>query len=437
VKADAELALARAAAPPPASLHDALLAQLSDGQHAALDAVTCWYAQAQDRPVRPLILGGLAGTGKTTLAGLLPGLLGDARIAFCAYTGKAVQVLRGKLDALDASPAVVSTIHRLLYRPAVLAYCADSTEMLPAGEDRCAAHQRREQPCPAAQQVSFTPVPEPLAGLDLVVADEASMIPERLWADLTSHGVPVLAIGDHGQLPPVQSAFSLMAAPDLRLEEIHRQSAADPAGMAILNVARWARERGHIPHGVYGPGVMKIRPDGIGHPGQGLHPGASDMILCATNRTRAYHNDRMRAWHGRSGPPQPGDVVICLRNNHAEGLFNGQRGVITEAGEPRVRGGEETCPMTIGLDALDEPWQGQVALRTFGAPPDTARQVRDRDLALFDYGYALTVHKSQGSEADRVLVIEEGWPPAGTETRARWLYTAVTRARRELTVAGW
>jgi exodeoxyribonuclease-5 len=432
VRADAGPALARAAAPSPASLHGALLAQLSDGQRQALDAVTRWY---DDGGPRPLILGGLAGTGKTTLAGLLPGLLGDARIAFCAYTGKAVQVLRGKLDALRASPAVVSTIHRLLYRPAVLAYCADSTGMLPAGEDRCAAHQRREQPCPAAQQVSFTPVPEPLAGLDLVVADEASMIPERLWADLTSHGVPVLAIGDHGQLPPVQSAFSLMAAPHLRLEEIHRQSAADPAGMAILNVARWAREQGHIPHGVYGPGVAKIRPDRIGY--DGLHPGEADMILCATNRTRAYHNEAMRAWHGRSGPPQPGDVVICLRNNHAEGLFNGQRGVILQAGEPRLRGGEETCPMTIGLDALDEPWQGEVARRLFGAPPGAARGIRDRDLALFDYGYAQTVHKSQGSEADKVLVIEEPWPPPGTGTRARWLYTAVTRAKRELTVAGW
>jgi exodeoxyribonuclease-5 len=226
-----------------------------------------------------------------------------------------------------------------------------------------------------------------------------------------------------------------MAVPDLRLEEIHRQSAADPDGLAILNIARWARERGHIPHGWYGPQAVKIRPAELG--ATGLHPGDSDMILCATNRTRAYHNDQMRAWYGRSGPPQPGDVVICLRNNHAEGLFNGQRGVIREAGAARRRGDEDVRGMVIELDALDEPWQGDVALKCFGAPPETARGIRDRDLALFDYGYALTVHKSQGSEADNVVVIEEGWPPAGTETRARWLYTAVTRAKKSLTVAGW
>jgi hypothetical protein len=377
-------------------------------------------------------------THNTYLAGLLPSVLPRIRIAYCAYTGKAVQVLRARLDDLGVHPERVSTIHRLLYQPCVMTLCAENGFPMLPGADRCGMHARREAPCPVRQQVSFTPVEDPLEGLGLVVADEASMIPERLWQDLTCHGVPVLAIGDHGQLPPVQSAFSLMANPDLRLEEIHRQNAQDPSGMAILNVARWAREQGHIPHGVYGPGVIKIRPHELGHPGMGLHPGDADMILCATNATRAYHNQAMRAWHGRSGPPQAGDVVICLRNNYDEGLFNGQRGTIRETGGILDIRGEQAVQMTIELDGLDEPWAGAVATAPFGqVSPEAARAIRSRDLAVFDFGYALTVHKSQGSGADNVIVIEENWPDRGTEMRRRWLYTAVTRAAKQLTVAGW
>jgi exodeoxyribonuclease-5 len=400
---------------------------LSDGQRDALDAIVKWHG---DGGRKPFILGGLAGTGKTTLAGLLQQVLPGVRIAYAAYTGKAVAVLRAALP--ESVPAErVSTLHRLLYSPCVMMLCAASEEVLASGAARCLAHGRQQEPCPARQQVSFTPVPDPLAGLDLVVADEASMIPERIWADLTCHGVPVLAIGDHGQLPPVQSAFSLMSAPDLRLEEIHRQAAGSP----ILAVARWAREQGRIPSGWYGQDVVKIRPYDIGH--AGLHPSEADMIICATNATRAWHNAAMRAWFGRSGPPQAGDVVICLRNNYDEGLFNGQRGVIRDAGRNLVTDGEAAWQMSIDLDGLDETWKGAVAAAPFGQPPGAAAAIRSRDLALFDYGYALTCHKAQGSTASRVLVIEESWPGPGTDLRQRWLYTAVTRASQALTVAGW
>jgi exodeoxyribonuclease-5 len=52
-----------------------------------------------------------------------------------------------------------------------------------------------------------------------------------------------------------------------------------------------------------------------------------------------------------------------------------------------------------------------------------------------DFGYALTCHKAQGSEWDRVLVYDEGTGSGVMRDpilRRRWLYTAVTRAKREL-----
>ena len=50
----------------------------------------------------------------------------------------------------------------------------------------------------------------------------------------------------------------------------------------------------------------------------------------------------------------------------------------------------------------------------------------------FDYGYALTVHKAQGSQWDEVVLFDESF--AFKEMRQRWLYTAVTRAAERLTV---
>ena len=54
----------------------------------------------------------------------------------------------------------------------------------------------------------------------------------------------------------------------------------------------------------------------------------------------------------------------------------------------------------------------------------------------FDFGYALTVHKAQGSQAKKVLLFEEYSPYMKGEEWNRWLYTAVTRASEELYIIG-
>jgi ATP-dependent exoDNAse (exonuclease V) alpha subunit len=55
---------------------------------------------------------------------------------------------------------------------------------------------------------------------------------------------------------------------------------------------------------------------------------------------------------------------------------------------------------------------------------------------LFDFGYALTVHKAQGSQAPKVLLFEERNRHMSDEDWRRWLYTGITRAEEELTVVG-
>ena len=59
----------------------------------------------------------------------------------------------------------------------------------------------------------------------------------------------------------------------------------------------------------------------------------------------------------------------------------------------------------------------------------------EKSVDFFDYGYALTVHKSQGSQAKRVLLLEEPCSYWQGETWFRWLYTGVTRSEEELLIA--
>jgi ATP-dependent exoDNAse (exonuclease V) beta subunit len=52
----------------------------------------------------------------------------------------------------------------------------------------------------------------------------------------------------------------------------------------------------------------------------------------------------------------------------------------------------------------------------------------------FDYGYAITCHKSQGSEYDKVIVLEEYLKGESKADHIRWLYTAATRAAKKLII---
>jgi exodeoxyribonuclease-5 len=406
-------------------------AMTGDQRH-ALSTIAAWYRGGGRVP---LTLGGLAGTGKTTLVTvMLPQVLPPRTvIRYCAFTGKAVHVLNSKL-AEAGTDAEATTCHKLLYRAIILEICKRSGL-------RCVARDGEVRVCDScwypgvaedchARSVlaGFTPLENPLKGTDLVVLDEASMMPEKLWRDLTAHGVPVLAVGDHGQLPPVGDQFSLMASPHIRLEQIHRQAEDSP----VIRLSMMARQGGYIPPGDYGGGVTRIRHGDLMDGRRfDLDVSNGDMVLCGRNRTRNLLNNMMRAQHGRTGPPVPGDAVICLRNDHEAGIYNGMRGTIIEAEDVSEQHGEWVYRLVASMDGLDAPWEGCALADQFGAP-ETRNDVT-RKVALFDYAYALTVHKAQGSQAPRVMVFEERLP--GVDHR-RWLYTAVTRTERGLIVVG-
>lgn len=372
--------------------------KFSPQQDAALKAVSDWL-KAGDRQVFRLF--GYAGTGKTTLARYFAEHV-DGDVLFAAFTGKAAQVLRSR----GASNA--KTIHSLIYRPrgeeAVENETTGKTSMSPTFS------LNRQSPVAKAK---------------LVIIDECSMVDEALGRDLLSFGTPVLVLGDPGQLPPISGGgFFTEHEPDYLLSEIHRQARDNP----IIRLALDVREGREFMHGDYGAAKVIAR----GDVDQDLVL-AADQVLVGTNRTRRRFNQRLRELKGfPSVTPQAGDKLVCLRNDPAKGLLNGSLWTVMTASR------ETTKP---GVNLLVSPEEGDsdrgVAkiklLKAAFEDPDTeiTWQTKKR-YDDFDYGYALTVHKAQGSQWDEIVLFDESF--AFRDTRQRWLYTAITRAAERLTI---
>ncbi|HUC86714.1 MAG TPA: AAA family ATPase [Candidatus Saccharimonadales bacterium] len=396
--------------------------QLSPDQIEALQTIGRWY---RTRSAPFLTLGGYAGTGKTTMAAYVRQALRqndpDVRVAFCAFTGKAVRVLEQTLKAQGVSRRgdSVGTIHSLIY-----------TTELDAGGHVTRWHRRAELKA------------------DLIIVDEASMVTEELWQDLLSFKLPILAIGDHGQLPPVGGQFNLMAEPQIRLERVYRQVEDSP----IVEVATLARTTGQIPPGRYGPTVIKYDRAGadIGSEMEELLEAwrAEWLVLCGYNHTRVRLNQSLRAKLGFELPnPVAGDHVICLRNNASAKLYNGMTGTISDIQAADDDPEQLWWQAAVHFD--DRDYAGYLLREQFGAretvspvpPPPGAKAAKSGKRGqprgdLFDFGYALTVHKAQGSSADTVLLFEERNKHMSDDDWRRWLYTAVTRAERQLFIIG-
>jgi exodeoxyribonuclease-5 len=318
-------------------------------------------------------LAGFAGTGKSTVLSVLAASLPSW--ASCAFTGKAVNVLRRK--GMDAS-----TIHSLIYTPA-------------------------KQP---DGRVVFVLKTTPQIAYSGFLVDEASMVGRDLYRDLLSFGLPLIFVGDHGQLPPVGSDINLMEDPMYRLETIHRN--AGP----IAHFAQHLRE-GAPPWKFDGGDRVRVL-DAADVDDDTLL--SQDQVICGFNRTRVGVNARVRHLLGRKRLVQRGDRVMCLRNSRLAGLFNGQQGIVKAVDRKQ-------CRMDFAADGILH--------EGVRYDPDVFGQDRpniDRDPDAphpFDYAYCVTCHKAQGDEWNRVLVLEQQCPYWEAH---RWNYTAASRAKHRL-----
>ncbi len=385
--------------------------ELSDAQNSILKKIISWF---DNKDSSRLSLGGYAGTGKTTLIGYLSLELRQkkkpVRIAFCSYTGKASRVLKNKLEAVDAifPDDYIGTIHRLIYTPEV------------DGDN---------------QIIGWKKIVEGEFQYDLIVVDEASMINEWIWGDLTSFNVPILAVGDHGQLPPIDGTFNLMEKPDLKLEEIYRQHKDNP----IIYLSQMAREHGRIPPLEFGEGVRKMlrSSDSTQEYLGDLFSSFDDdmLVLVGYNSTRVKLNSAIRKLlEFESEAPMTKDRVICLRNNHYKQIYNGMMGRISQI-EFKSDDWSKYYNTTINLDDEQYPFEGRISYKQFGAK-QTLHNEKNDETDLFDFGYAVTVHKAQGSQAKRVVIFEEKFAGMEKGMWKRWLYTAITRASEQLYIVG-
>lgn len=384
--------------------------KLSIDQQLTLNGLMDWFKSIKKDSI--VTLGGYAGTGKTTLLAIFRQKLEKEKkgikVAFCSYTGKATRVLKEKLiegKAMYPSDSV-STIHSLIYSPML------------DDKERIIGWEKKDE-----------------LDTDLIIVDEASMIDEYVWQDMLSFKAPIVAIGDHGQLPPVKGKFNLMEKPIFKLEQIHRQAADNP----IIKLSIIARERGHIPFIEFGKNIKKIKKnadDAREEIGELLESYNEDtLLLCGYNNTRVKLNQHIRGILGYETPlPTTNDKVICLRNNHMEDIFNGMIGKVRSISKENKEWYFADIEMSDG-----KLFSGPIYIDQFNNP-QSLNHTDDRSKTmngdLFDFGYALTVHKAQGSQARKVILFEERFKSMSDEDWRRWLYTAVTRAEEELVIIG-
>lgn len=372
--------------------------QFSPQQDEALKAVATWLKAGRPQLFR---LFGYAGTGKTTLARYFAEHV-DGQVQFAAFTGKAAQVLRSK-GATNAR-----TIHSLIYRPRGEEAVEDETTGKTSMSPTFSLNRQ-----------------SPIAKAALVVIDECSMVDEQLGRDLLSFGTPILVLGDPGQLPPISGGgFFTEQEPDFLLTEIHRQARDNP----IIRMALDVREGRDLAYGDYG-GARVIGKDEVT---QDLVLDA-DQVLVGTNRTRRRYNRRLRELKGFTADyPQAGDKLVCLRNDPAKGLLNGSLWKVMTASRETVKPG---INLLVSPEE-DDPDRGVAKIKLLKAAFEDAESdipwQQKRRFDDFDYGYALTVHKAQGSQWNDVVLFDESW--AFKDTRERWLYTAITRAAEKLTI---
>lgn len=411
--------------------------ELTDGQKQAVAMVQA--LMADQSPCMPAVITGYAGTGKTTMLKAVAGMFGPPMVL--APTGKAA------LRVEEATGLEASTIHRWLYRPV-------ENERTGETEYRLKESNMVQRP-----------------GNGLVVVDEASMVGRDLWEHLWNMcqllDLKVLLVGDPFQLAPVEmkkdpgeDSFAPLTAivTDYRahLSQITRQALDNP----ILRASMMIRESSRIDQAL--PLLNRVFTRAFDDKCLDIYQ-AGGAVIVHKNDTRHRINSMIRSRLGFGEELVAGEPLLVLRNTYEIDRFNGE--VIQYQGWTNY----DRCPRAVA-----DKWKGTTKMVSFGvATVDnqevllTPEQVRGETQLIGDniiskasrryygdwyappefkpyisgvfqgpphlhanFGYALTCHKSQGSEWDQVLVlIESSTRPTSIEGR-RWLYTAITRAKQ-------
>ncbi len=353
-----------------------------------------------------MVMTGGPGVGKTTILNAFFHLVAERGVSFelCAPTGRAAKRMA------EASNREARTIHRLLeFNP------VDGRFL--RGRDR------------------------PLDS-ELIVVDEVSMVDVELMASLLE-AIPdraaLLLVGDADQLPSVRAGQVLAdviasrAFPVSRLREVFRQA----EGSQILRVAHR---------------INAGEPIRLGTPqdpeGDFFFVPAKDQSLIAdriaelvrTRIPRRFGLDPVRDIQVLS-PMRTGDAGVDALNARLQRELNGNAGEGVRVGLETLRRGDrvmqgrnnyqqEVFNGDIGYVELVSPRESVAAVRIDGRRVDYGVQ----ELDALSLAYAVTIHKSQGSEYPAVVIALHGGHHV--MLRRNLLYTAVTRGKRLVVLVG-
>ena len=350
---------------------------------------------------RSSIITGGPGTGKTTVIKALIEMYrqsGLMRIVLCAPTGRAAKRLT------EVAGCEATTIHRLLV------------------------------PVEGEPYVFLKNEDDPLEA-DVVIVDEASMLNVQLFYALMTSVPPearVVIVGDADQLPPIGPGFVLRdlldagVVPATGLQRIYRQA----EGNTIVSNAREVNE-GRMPN-LDGTGDFVFMPveseeemtETVANMYAALSHQVSDVLeLQVISPMRRGDIGSMRlsgAIQAKVNPPGPmkaeirhreivyrtGDKIIQVRNDYDLEVFNGEVGVIYAVSSSALSIRFADREVRLPFDELDSIMPA----------------------------YAITVHKSQGSEYEAVIIPFVGG--YGNMLQRNLLYTAITRARRKVLLVG-
>ncbi|WP_121616863.1 ATP-dependent DNA helicase [Virgibacillus halodenitrificans] len=373
-----------------------------------------WYKDPTDQVFAYC---GFAGTGKTFTIHYLISAIQEIdksliydNIAFCSFTGKASLVMTQKSNGKYRA----STIHHLIYQ-------LDNSGKNP--------------------QFVLKSKEELKSLYKLIVVDEASMVDGKTERDLKSFGIPIIAIGDKGQLEPISNSKddrgTLLDKPVVELTEIHRQAEDNP----IIYLSMLAREGKQIKPGKYGDRVYVLNKRDLSLEKKLTIYQRADQVICGYNKTKNMVNQRIRQNIGFQTPfPEVNDKLICTKNNWGKeindiNLVNGLTGFA------RTVEKEAKKDETIKRDAMLIDFQPDFMEETFDSLYLLHSDFSDEKIKLereeysvydkFDFGYAITCHKSQGSSWGNVVLVNE---VLNSASHKRWLYTGITRAEENLII---
>lgn len=257
----------------------------------------------------------------------------------------------------------------------------------------------------------------------LFIIDEASMVSEEMINFFMEIEGKFIFFGDTKQLPPINSEdINILDWTDYEIEEIVRTKKDDP----LINLSLNAYHHNIIDTDWIDNKNIKLfgKKQGLGSI---LKENDYDIILCGTNRQRKRLNSMVRQIKGHeSDTPEIGERIISLKNDYKNGepLFNGQ---IYKVHDKRY-----VSRYLHTYSLFDERTNRiikdiKIPNHLFEQDANSSNSIITKDgESAFTYGYAITVHKSQGDEFDRVLFVDEDVSYFLPQNRFR--YTAITRA---------